>query len=238
MLTTVFIGVLNMSYAASFVILFVMLARLLLKKAPKIFSYALWGVVGLRLICPFSIRSSISLLPNTTQLVPSNILQNPTPQFTTGFERVDAILNNALPVPQMGASGNPLQIWMQIGQLVWLIGITFLLLYSIASFVGLYMRLKHAVHEKDNIWRTDLFGTPFVLGFLHPKIYLPANLSPGDTPHILLHEQIHIRRHDPLWKLLAFAFCACTGLTRWYGLRFIFSQRIWRCPATKRLSNA
>ena len=204
MLTTLFIQVLNMSYAASFVILFVMLARLLLKKAPKIFSYALWGVVGFRLICPFSIPVAAASLPSTTNLVPADILQSATPHISTGFAQVDAFVNAALPTVQAGASASPLQIAMQIAQMVWLAGTALLLLYSIASLIGLRMRLKHAVHQQGNIWRQDAFPTPFVLGVIRPKIYLPATLMASDAPHILLHEQTHIRRHDPLWKLLAF----------------------------------
>jgi beta-lactamase regulating signal transducer with metallopeptidase domain len=204
MLDNLFLQILNMSFTASIVILFVLGARLLLKKAPKIFSYALWSVVLFRLVCPFSFESLMSLLPNNPAPISDKILYEQTPQINTGITAIDNTVNATLPVPAFGASVNPMQIWMFIGEIIWLAGIAVLLLYSVVSLIQLQNRLKRAVHDKENVYLAEHLATPFVLGVIRPRIYLPAALSPEEKQYILLHEQIHIRRFDHVVRVLSF----------------------------------
>ena len=204
MLDNLFLQILNMSYTASIVILFVLAARLLLKKAPKIFSYALWSVVLFRLVCPFSFESLVSLLPGNPAPISDKILYAQTPQINTGITGIDNAVNASLPVPATGASVNPIQIWTFIGEILWLSGIAVLLVYSIVSLIRLQKRLKNAVHEKENVYLEEHLATPFVLGIIRPKIYLPAALSPEEKQYILLHEQIHIGRFDHVVRMLSF----------------------------------
>lgn len=204
MLDNLFLQILNMSFTASIVILFVLVARLLLKKAPKIFSYALWSVVLFRLVCPFSFESLVSLLPSNSAPISDKILYAQTPQINTGITVIDNAVNATLPVPALGASVNPMQIWTFIGEILWLAGIAILLLYSVISLRRLQNRLKNAVHDKENVYLAEHLATPFVLGFFRPKIYLPAALSPEEKQYILLHEQIHIRRFDHVVRVLSF----------------------------------
>ncbi len=199
-----FLQILNMNITAGYVILFVIAARLLLKKAPKIFSYALWSVVLFRLICPFSFESMFSLMPINTQTVPHNIMYSQAPQIHSGIAAIDQAANNSLPAPAVGVSANPLQVWIALGEAVWLFGIAALLIYSAYTAVRLRNKLKPAKRIYDNIYEMDGVKTPFVFGVLKPKIYLPPILSENDRAYIIKHEQIHIKRLDYIIKPFAF----------------------------------
>ncbi|MDD2235045.1 MAG: M56 family metallopeptidase [Desulfitobacteriaceae bacterium] len=208
MLDNLFLQILNMSYTASIVILVVLGARLLLKIAPKIFSYALWSVVLFRLICPFSFESMFSLLPAITYPISQEIVYADIPAIDTGISAINQIVNSSLPAATPYASVNPLQILVFIGSVIWILGIAILLIYSMISLVKLRKRLRQAVHEKDNIYIAEQLNTPFVMGIFHPKIYLPAALAEQEKQYILLHEQTHIRRLDHVVKILSF-FVLC-----------------------------
>jgi beta-lactamase regulating signal transducer with metallopeptidase domain len=205
-MSAVFLKVLNMSLTASYVILFVLAARLLLKKAPKIFSYALWGIVLFRLICPFTFEGLISLLLINPEPIPSNITYAEVPQINTGIGLFDSAVNPILSMQTtvQSASINPLQIWISIGQWAWFTGIAVLLIYSIISLLRLRSKLVGAVKWRDNIYLADHIESPFVMGLLHPKIYLPSMLSEQEQEYIILHEQTHIKRLDHIVKIVAF----------------------------------
>lgn len=162
-----FLQILNMSITASYVILLVIVARLLLKRAPKIFSYALWLSVLFRLICPLSFESIFSLLPVNTQAVPQDIMYSQTPQINSGITVIDRVINNSLPAPMVNVSANPMQIWITIGEVVWLLGIVVLFTYSIFTAVKLYLRLKSVRHLSDNIYEVDGIRTAFVFGVIN-----------------------------------------------------------------------
>jgi len=200
-----FLSVLNMSLTASYVILFVILVRLLLKKAPKFISYALWGVVAFRLIIPFSFESMFSLMPRNTNTVPipHDIVYQQNPQINSGIEVVDSFISQSLPAPAVGASVNPLQIYTEIGAYIWVLGIMVLLIYSVVSVVLLKKQLKNAQLIEQNIFEAKNLRTPFVLGLIRPKIYLPVGLNATERSYILLHEQTHIKRKDHIIKVLA-----------------------------------
>ncbi len=208
MLEKVFLQILNMSFTAGFVIIFVLLARIFLKKLPKIFSYALWGVVLFRLICPFSFESVLSLLPIKTNPISQDIIYNTGPTVDTGIPVINNGIQQLLPATAPAAGANPWQIWIFIGTAAWLLGLAILLLYSIAALLKLQTRLRNAVYEKDNIYLTEHLDTPFVIGIIHPKIYLPASLAGEEKKYILLHEQMHIRRFDHVIKVVSF-FVLC-----------------------------
>lgn len=205
-MNAVFLQILNMSLTASYVILFVLAARLLLKKAPKIFSYTLWGVVLFRLICPFSFEGLFSLLMVNTNSIPSDIAYAEVPQINTGITIVDNAANPLLAAQTASpaASVNQMQIWITLGNWIWLVGIAALLIYSFVSLLRLRSNLVGAVKWHDNIFLADHVASPFVIGVIHPKIYLPSNLSAREQEYIILHEQTHIRRLDHVIKIIAF----------------------------------
>ena len=213
--------VFNMSVTASVAILFVLLARLLLKKAPKIFSYALWAVVLFRLLCPVSITTGFSLLglfdapvtettPHTTavEYIPQDVVHTPAPEVKLPVPGVNQSANEALPQGDEQTAADPLKAPVALATLVWLAGIGVLAAYSVVSLLRLRQRLVGAVLLRDNIYLADYIESPFVMGILRPKIYLPSSLSEQEQGYIILHEQHHIRRGDHIIKALAFlALC-------------------------------
>lgn len=202
------LALLNAGFAAGAAVLVVLLARLALRRAPKLYSYLLWAPVLFRLLCPFPIESVFSLLPAKAQPIPKDILYAGTPRVDTGFAALDRAVNSVLPAGEPAMSVNPLQVWLAAAQLVWLAGAAVLLLYSLAATLRLRRRLKGAAREEENIYTAAGLETPFVMGLFRPRIYLPAGLAGEERRYILLHEQTHIRRGDHLWRLLGF-FALC-----------------------------
>lgn len=213
----VFIALLNMSIAASIVGAVVMFVRFPLKKAPKIFSYALWGIVFLRLICPVSFESSTSLMPTNTEIIPMNIINAEKPQINSGIPVIDGSVNllieNVIPQAGPSSSDNLLQVVLSIGAYIWLCGLVILMLYAIWGFIGMKRKVYDATLLYENIFQTDKIPTAFVLGFIHPKIYIPTAVKGAQLNYILEHEQVHIRRRDYLIKPLAFFILA----THWFN---------------------
>lgn len=199
-----FLGILNMSITSSYVILFIILIRFFLKKAPKIYSYSLWSVVLLRLTIPFSFQSIFSLMRINTKAIPEDIIYAGLPQINSGITVIDRVVNNSLPAPVIGASVNPMQIWIAFGGTIWILGLIGLTIYSIVTTIKLHKKLKSAVHISDNIYENTIVKTPFVFGIITPKIYLPKKLSEMEKQYIIKHEQTHIKRYDHILKFIAF----------------------------------
>ena len=219
----------NMSLTASVVIVAVLLVRLLLRRAPKVFSYALWAVVLFRLLCPVSITSAVSLMgavgapvqertqrTSAVEYVPADIVRSSgTPTVTTLPQETLPAINSpaestvpaAVTAPEPAAA-LPLSGPMVVLTGAWLAGMALLLAYSAVSMLRLRRRLVGAVLLEDNIYLADHIPSPFVMGLLRPKIYLPSTLKETERGYILRHEQYHIRRRDYLVKFLAFlALC-------------------------------
>ncbi len=207
-----FITILNLSLSGGCVALIVMILRLFLKKAPKKYSYALWAVVFVRLICPFTIELPVKTVPIRPQSISGDIVSSPNPSIQSGVSTIDTVVNTVLdrtlPPVHAGASINPIQVWLAVGEFLWCIGILALLLYGVLSYVRLYKRVSTAIRIRDNIFETDLITTPFVLGVVNPKIYIPIGLSEKELEFIILHEQTHIKRYDYLIKPFAFIIVA------------------------------
>ena len=145
-------------------------------------------------------------MPRNTNAVPipHDIIYQQNPQINSGIEVLDSFVNNSLPAPIIGASVNPLQIYVEIGAYLWVLGIIALLVYSLVSILILKRQLKNAELIEQNIFEAKNLKTPFVLGLIRPKIYLPDRLNATERNYILLHEQTHIRRKDHIIKILAF----------------------------------
>ena len=213
MLEKVFIEVLNMGLTASVMIAGVFLVRLLLKKAPKIYSYVLWSIVLFRLLCPVSFETEVSLLgtlQNETSVdgrmeyIPQDIGYQLQPKVQMPIEAVDEVVNGSLPKGEFGDSVNPLQIWLYFGAIVWILGIVVLLAHSVSSLKKLRIQLNLAVCEDKNIYRMPGKHSPFVYGVFNPRIYLPDHLEETEKEYVLLHEQVHIRRGDHIYRLLSY----------------------------------
>ena len=205
-----FLSVLNMSLTGAFVVAVICLARLPLKKAPKIISYCLWAVAGFRLLFPFSVESVFSLMPIKPQPIPPDIAMQAIPRIDSGIPYVNNAVSSILPAPGdfSTVSVNPLQVWTAIGASVWVLGIAAMLLYSVVSIILLKRGLRSAVHLRENICESADLKTPLVIGLFRPKIYIPTGLSDSELRYILLHEQTHIRRRDHIVKMFAY-FVLC-----------------------------
>lgn len=201
-----FLQIVNMSITSSYVILLVILIRLLLKKSPKIYSYILWSIVFLRLILPFSFHSIFSFIPINTNTIPTDIIYTQEPQIHSGITAIDGIVNNSLPAPapEVGASVNPMGIWVSLGGTIWILGILALIIYSLLSTIKLCKILKGSKLLRKNIYEAHNIHTPFVFGLLRPKIYMPFGLSEIEKSYIIKHEETHIKRYDHIIKFLAF----------------------------------
>ena len=205
-----FITILNMSLTGAFVVAAICIARLSLKKAPKIISYCLWAVAGFRLALPFTIESVFSLIPIRANTIPPDIATQSVTRIDSGISIVNDAVSSVLSSSpgNMAASTNPLQLWTTIGSKVWLAGAAVMLVFGVASYIRLRFQLRSAIRVEGNIYETDGIRSPFVSGVLKPKIYIPLNLSGPEYEYIILHERTHIRRHDHIIKFAAY-FILC-----------------------------
>ena len=202
-----FLKIINMSISASWLVLAVLLLRLVLKKAPKWVNVLLWGIVAIRMICPFSFESALSLIPSA-ETIPLDIEMAAKPTIDSGVPAINSVVNPVLssfaPPQHVLTSANPLQIWIPILNIIWLIGVGALLLYTAVSYWRLCRKVDTAVRYKGNIFQSENVSSPFVLGIIKPRIYLPFNMNGQDLEHVVAHEQAHIRRKDHWWKPLGF----------------------------------
>ena len=215
-LHAVFSTVLNMSITASIAIIVILLARILLKRAPKMFSYALWAVVLFRLLCPVSLTSQFSLMglfpaPTTEtgriEYVSLNVLNTERPTIAGDVPASDlnqTTDHRADPSVESMAAGS-IDFLLSIVSIVWICGVLILFVFHLLQLVRLRRKLTGAVPLQDNIYLADYIPTPFVMGVIRPKIYLPSAMSDAEQSYIIQHEKHHIRRCDHVIKLLAFA---------------------------------
>lgn len=209
----VFLQVLNMSITSSYVILFIILIRFLLRKAPKIYSYLLWSVAFFRLLIPIPFKSFLSIIPVNPQTIPTDISTAHNPVINSGIKPLDGILNSSLSKTIVEASVNPIQILVRLGVIIWLTGIVILLVYSVITTIRLHKILKPSRLLKDNIYETECMEIPFVFGFIKPRIYIPDGLYESEKDYIIRHEETHIRRKDHLIKVLTFS----VAILHWFN---------------------
>ena len=229
-LEAVFIDLLNMALSATWIMLAIILFRGILKRwLPR--RAILWGwlPVVLRLLCPFSIESVFSLIPSGAPIPPDIPYAN-TPALDLGISFVedpvnDLIAENLTPAP--GASVNPLQIVTAVAALVWLVGVAALIIYMAVSYVLIRRRVRTAVRvptaarlpRRATLWQCETVTSPFILGVISPRIYLPFGMDTDVAAHVLAHERAHLRRLDHVTKLLAFLVCAV----------YWFHPLVWLC---------
>ena len=202
----VFLKLVNLSIAAGWLVLAVMVLRLVLRKAPKWIFCLLWALVALRLVCPVSIESALSLIPSA-QTLPPEILYTAAPQINSGIPAINSAVNPVLdqsmtPVP--GASVNPTQVWSFLLSCVWIAGVAIMALYALVSYWLIKRRVATATLLRENIKQSEYVDSPFVLGLFRPVIYLPYGMAEDDRAYVVAHERAHIRRKDHWWKPLGF----------------------------------
>ncbi|MBO5196579.1 MAG: hypothetical protein J6C03_05735 [Clostridia bacterium] len=226
-MTDIFLTVFNLSITASWMVIAVLLCRVIFKKAPKNLFCILWLLVGLRLAIPFSIESVFSLIPSA-QTIPPEIIYQASPEIQTGIGPINDVINpilneNFAATPQYSA--NPIQILIVVASYVWIIGIALVILYGIISYTLLRLKVRDAVPAGNNIRLSEKVSTPFILGFINPKIYIPVNMDENNLQYILAHEKAHIKRRDHLIKPIGFALLAVYWFNPMMWLAYIFLCR-------------
>lgn len=205
-MSEIFLKIINMSISAGWLVLAVLALRLVLKKVPKWVNVLLWGIVAVRLICPFSFESALSLIPSAETL-PRQVISGPSFDIDSGIAPVDNRINDYLGDRYFEGVSVPADYGssvMNILAVIWIAGMLLLLCYAAFSYAHLHRKVYSAVRYKDNIFQSENADTPFVLGIIRPKIYLPFKIDPQDMPHVITHEQAHIHRKDHWWKPLGF----------------------------------
>lgn len=133
------------------------------------------------------------------------------PAIDTGLSTLNQAVNPMLSAsfsPDPAASANPLQIWLALAALIWVIGIALFALYALISLLRLRHRLAEAVPVGENVWVCDHIASPFLLGLTHPRIYLPSSLDAQTAASVIAHEHAHLMRRDPIWKAIGFVLLA------------------------------
>jgi len=209
-MSAVFLKILNMSITASWLILAVVLVRLLLKKAPKWIPCLLWGLVAIRLVCPFSFGSIFSLIPSS-ETIPTNITVQQEPAINSGITAVNEFINPVIAesfTPAPTDSVNPLQIIIPIAAIVWIAGIVIMLAYALISYIKLKKTVSVCVPVGERILSCDEVKAPFILGVFRPVIYVPSSMSGETLDLVIRHETAHLQRHDHWWKPLGYLLLA------------------------------
>ena len=229
---------LNMSLTASIAIVLVILLRFVLKKAPKVISYALWGIVLFRLLCPVSIGSTFSVfnlfetptedsgfITSVIEYVPTDIVHTEYPSVVVPVPGVSDAINEVLPQGEEQLRADPLEAPVSIATYVWMAGVLGMAIYSVMSYAQLRQKLRVVVPLRENIFIADDIKSPFVVGLFRPKIYLPCNLGEQEQEYIILHEKHHIKRLDHVVKALAFMALAIHWFNPLVWVAFILAGK-------------
>ena len=215
----IFLKILNLSITASWLILGAILVRFLFKKAPKSLRFVIWALVGARLLFPISPESVLSLIPSA-EPIPQEILTSSTPQIHSGINAVNQFINPIISealtpsVPQSVtgaqsvAPATPMQTLTHVASIVWICGMILMLGYALISYLILRRRVAASVYSESGAYICDEIDSPFVLGIIKPRIYMPSALDQKQSEHVLSHEKAHIRRRDHWWKPLSFVLLA------------------------------
>ena len=240
----IFFTVLNMSITASYVILALMLVRLLMRRLPKKFSYILWSVAAFRLCVPVSFTSILSFFnigffdmtaaqsygEEKLTFVPSSAATNPSPSVSVGLPTVNSVINEAIPEStQIAIDGlqkaPPLETATNIAMILWIIGFSALFIYGVVTYIRARLVMRTAFVLEGNIYLSDVISSPFVLGFIKPRIYVPFGLDAETERYVLAHERYHIKRLDHIVKPIAFLILCVHWFNPLCWLAFILMSR-------------
>ena len=205
-MSELFLELLNLSIMAGWLVLAVLVARICLKKSPKYIRCILWGLVGLRLVFPFSIESIFSLLPSS-KVIDAEIVYDRTPTINSGIPVIDDVTNNIMAesfTPNIADSVNPLQVVTYVAANIWVVGVAVMFIYCVTSYILVRRKVFDAVKSAGNVYECERVTTPFVLGVLNPRIYIPFHMDDEAKKYVVAHERAHIKRGDHLTKLAGF----------------------------------
>lgn len=204
----VFAGLVNRSIAAGWLILAVAALRLLMKKAPRWINCLLWAIVAFRLVCPFSFESILSLIPSSETIPVSHIYSedpvirdNPYHyQLHSGVTAIDRVVSPTL----TETAGPAVRSNMQLVAALWLVGMVLMLSYACFSYLSLKRKVRASIPLRKQIYLCDEISSPFILGIVRPRIYLPSGMKRETAKSVITHERMHLRRRDHWWKPLGY----------------------------------
>ena len=201
----ILLNLLNVSISASFLAVAVIIFRLIFKKAPKALTVALWALVAVRLLCPVSIESNFSLIPNNEVLPPEILTVDPTKVVDrVSFDLISNPVFSDTINREITVNVDSFQLDMLFLSFAWLGGVVLMLLYAVISYLRIYFKIKVSLNLKDNVYLCDKINTPFIFGLFRPKIFIPSGMDEETVNYVLAHENAHLKRRDHLWKPLGF----------------------------------
>ena len=200
-MTDLFLQVVNLSYSALWIVAAVVLLRVVLRKAPRWLHVLLWALVGLRLVLPFSVESSLSLQPSAKVIRPA-VMKSGAPEIHTGIAALNYMVNDNINYV------NQSRDWLQILAVIWLVGLMGMLVYAAVSYGRLKRRLRPLNLFSEGVFTCENLSFSFILGVFKPSVYVPNTVSEAEMTYILAHEQAHIRRKDHIWKPFGFVLLA------------------------------
>ena len=207
----IFLKLLNMSITAGWLVLVVLAVRFLFRKMPKWVCCLLWATVAVRLLVPFSIESPFSLQPSAQPIQSTTVVDGGVKTYVPSIDsRVSFVENRVNPALrdtfayQKSDSAAPVQIVTEIAGYIWLVGMAVLLVYAMVGAIRLHGSVREAIRYRDNSYLCDAVTTPFILGVLRPRIYLPSTLADAEIDYVLAHERAHLKRGDHVWKTIGY----------------------------------
>jgi len=209
-MSDIFIRIFNIGITAGWFVLAILLCRPFMKRVPKWVSCLLWAVVGLRLCLPIELESIFSLVPSSEPL-PADIMTATSPAINSGVYVLNNVVNPIISdslAPAPAASVSPMQVLIEIAAYVWVGGIILMLGYGTVSYFLLRRKVRVSIKGEQNVYFCDDVDSPFILGVIFPRIYVPSSMSDEALRHVLAHERSHLRRLDHLWKPFGFILLA------------------------------
>ncbi len=208
-MSDILLKVFNMSLSACWLVLAILILRPLLKKAPKYLRCAMWALVGIRLLCPFSLQSALSLIPSATpvSVAPQPVINNDpplpvTPSTPTVDTNIQVNYGSSVILPSTADA------YLTVLAVIWAAGVAAMLIYMLISYIRVHRGVREAALREGNVWECDSVQSPFILGLIRPRIYLPSGMSQQDAALVIAHEKAHLHRLDHLWKPLGFILLA------------------------------
>lgn len=200
-----------MSITAGWLILAVLVVRVVLKKAPKWIICLFWGLVAVRLICPISIESMLSLIPSEETVKTVSVIEGEMQPYIPSIDseitmvqdRINPSLQESFSYDRF-ESVAPLQVYTFVAGMIWCMGMFLLLAYAIVSQIRIRLMVREAVPFKAGIYVCDAVKSPFILGLVRPCIYIFSNMKKEEIPYVIAHERAHLRRKDHWWKPIAY----------------------------------
>ncbi|HPQ47945.1 MAG TPA: M56 family metallopeptidase [Clostridia bacterium] len=193
---------LNMSITASYLIIAIIIVRVLFKKAPRWIFGILWGMVGFRLLIPASIKSILSLVPQKEAISMEGIMGT---NAASGEIISDAYkLTENIAATNITANESLADILLHMGSYVWITGVAALIAYGLFSYFKMKKLTDSSTLIDSNIYSSSRISTPFILGVIKPRIYIPTDLGKDEYDPVITHEKAHIRRKDHWIKPFGF----------------------------------